>query len=130
MLRWCLAFAINATDETNETGAIEGFVPGRERRAPVDEERTFNPVLLSLREALTTCEATIPLACVEKRVLRPVGNADLTFARYLPCPLIAKQLGRCELMRSLSVWRSSGRWGSVLPPLGATMTGEHEVRGA
>ena len=81
-------------------------------------------------EALTTSEATTPLACVEKRVLRPLVNAELSFARYLPCPLIAKQLGRCELMRSLSVRRLNGLWGSVLPPLGATMTGEHEVRGA
>lgn len=53
-------------------------------------------------EALTTFEATTPLACVEKRLLRPVVIAGLTYARYLPCPLIAKQLGRCELMRSLS----------------------------
>jgi hypothetical protein len=61
-------------------------------------------MLPSPMEAPTTSEATTPLACAEKCGLRPVVNAGLSFARYLPCPLIAKQLGRCELMRLLSVW--------------------------
>ena len=81
-------------------------------------------------EALAKPEAPTPSNRRERRVLQPLRSAVVRFARYLPCPLIAKQLGRCELERSPSSWRSNGLRGSVLPPLGATMVGEHEVRGA
>jgi hypothetical protein len=60
-------------------------------------------MLPSPAEALAGFEAPTPFAIAERRVLRPLRKAVVYFTRYLPCPLIAKQLGRCELMRSLSV---------------------------